>query len=305
MGIVVSKNWESGSYWYVTLLDTITTEAKINAAFAYSIVAPLVLGFATIGFLLIYLATRYNTFFVLTNNIDTKGLSYAKALQQILTGVYIGEICLLGLFAINTSIGPIVIVAVLIVFTSIYHALMRQVLRPLMWYLPETLDGGSGNGGGAKMLFNQKDQRSYDINHANGIPPTAVDPPTKPGMVAKFATMLSPLTTRLFNPATSPSFAKARSIIPHDLPAHVYTEEEAEYAYYNPVVRSEVPRLWYVRDDLGISRKEVMDTREVVGNGVTVTDDWARFDAKGKVIWEDGGRENLEGMPIWEKRVEY
>ncbi|KAM3072575.1 phosphate metabolism protein 7 [Clarireedia jacksonii] len=56
-------------------------------AISYSCIAPLVLGFATIGFVLIYLAVRYNMFYVLTNKVNTKGQSYAKALQQLTVGV--------------------------------------------------------------------------------------------------------------------------------------------------------------------------------------------------------------------------
>lgn len=45
-------------------------------AITYSIISPLVLGFATIGMYLIYLAYRYNLLFVFNCTIDTKGLIY-------------------------------------------------------------------------------------------------------------------------------------------------------------------------------------------------------------------------------------
>lgn len=265
-------------------------------------ISPLVLGFATIGFALIYFATRYNTFYVLTNNVNTTGLAYAKALQQIITGVYIGEVCLLGLFAINTAPGPIVIIAVAIGFTAVYHALMRQVLKPLTIYLPESYDG-EGQSRGPKMLFNQNDQGTYDAEHANGVPPTDNAPPTKPGIGKKLTTMLSPLTSRLFNPQKAKSHSKARSMIPDGHGPVNYTEENASTAYFNPAITSEIPSLWYVRDDLGISAREVNDTREVIGNDVIVTDEWAHFDAKGKVRWD--GEDQVEKMPVWEGRNDY
>lgn len=173
-----------------------------------------------------------------------------------------------------------------------------------MIYLPESYDERDGNAS-SKMLFNQRDQGTYDVDHAKGTPPTAPSPPTKPGIMAKLTTAMSPLTTKLFNPSSHASHSKARSILMGDLPTHDYSEYEAEHAYYNPVVRAEVPRLWYVRDDLGISGREVQDTREVVGHGIHVTDEWAEFDAKGKVVWVEGGRERLMDMPVWEKRIEY
>merc|ERR1711981_1415431 len=68
-------------------------------AISYSCIAPLVLGFATIGLGLLYLVYRHNFLYVYDNNIDTKGMAYAKALQQLTVGVYLAEFCLIGLFA--------------------------------------------------------------------------------------------------------------------------------------------------------------------------------------------------------------
>jgi hypothetical protein len=61
-------------------------------ALSYSIISPLLLGFATVGFALLYFAVRYNTFFVLSNNVDTHGAAYGRAIQQLMTGVYIAEV---------------------------------------------------------------------------------------------------------------------------------------------------------------------------------------------------------------------
>jgi hypothetical protein len=73
----------------------------------YSLLAPLVLGFATVGITLFYIAYRYNVLFVTNNTIDTKGLMYPLALQHLLVGVYLGEICMIGLFSISTPSGPL------------------------------------------------------------------------------------------------------------------------------------------------------------------------------------------------------
>jgi len=256
-------------------------------AITYSIISPLVLGFATIGFALVYLATRYNILYCLTNNIDTKGAAYAKALQQLMTGVYLGEVCLIGLFAINTAAGPIVLMAVFLVLTVIYHLTMRQALKQLTTYLPDSLQPEH-----QLAMFTTKDTNSYDYTSA-GAPPSEVAPVMSSGFAKRKASLFS----KIFSPQKFASFNRAQTLVPK-FPLPTYKEDETRYAYFNPLVRSDPPKLWIVRDEMGISLGEVRDSSEVVEIG----DEGARFDEKGKIIWDS---ERLEQVPIWEKRIDY
>lgn len=256
-------------------------------AITYSIISPLLLGFATIGFGLIYLAVRYNAFFVLTNNIDTKGRAYGLVLQQLMTGVYLAEVCLIGLFAINTAPGPIVLMAVFLGFTAIYHAAMRHALKPLMDYLPDSLDGDD-----QAALFTTTDHKSYDSEKA-GVPPSEALA-ASPG---KFSSKKAGFFARIFDPKKFESHQTVRSLVPNWLPPQ-YEAEDAEFAYYNPAITGRVPQLWIVRDEMGISAREVKDSSEVV----PITDELASFNAKNKVVWDS---ENPEQAPIYEKRIDY
>ena len=103
-------------------------------AISYAVIAPLVLGFATLGIGLIYLSYRYNMLYVHDTRIDTKGGFYARALEQLMVGVYLGEICLLGLFGLNignsvVSAGPTVMQGVLILATVVFHIIMKRKLK--------------------------------------------------------------------------------------------------------------------------------------------------------------------------------
>jgi len=159
-------------------------------AISYSIISPLVLGFATIGFGFVYLATRYNAFYVLTNNIDTQGAAYAKALQHLMIGVYLAEICLIGLFAINTSPGPIAMMGAFLGLTIVYHITMYQALGQLTKYLPESLQKHD-----QLAMFTSIDTRSYDFETA-GMPPSEVAPAPLTGFNAKKAALFS----KIFSP---------------------------------------------------------------------------------------------------------
>lgn len=110
-------------------------------AISYSCIAPLVLGFSTVGFLLLYIAFRHQWLFVFGNKVDMKGEAFSRALQQLTTGVYIAIICLIGLFAIGLSnntayIGPLVITIVLLVVVIIFQVLTDRALGPLEQNLP-------------------------------------------------------------------------------------------------------------------------------------------------------------------------
>lgn len=271
-------------------------------AITYAIIAPLVLGFATIGFAIVYFAVRYNALFVLSNNVDTKGRAYAHALQQLMTGVYLGEICLLGLFAINTAPGPIVLQAVFLAGTVIYHVIMRHALHPLTQHLPDSLERDD-----QLAMFTTTDHKSYDASKVS-LPPSEGPTPSPSKMHTRKATLLS----RFFDPRKFKSHQSVLKLVPDYAPP-VYDPEEEELAYFNPAITSEKPIIWIVRDEMGISRREVRGTREVA----MCTDEFAHFDGKGKVVWEYaevGESEGLEGvstggslksMPLWEKRVDY
>jgi hypothetical protein len=93
---------------------------------------------------LIYLVSRYNSLYTLTTTIDTKGQAYGRALQQLTVGVYLSEICLIGLFAIKigegaASIGPMILMVILLITTALFHAVMRRALHPLTRTLPSSL----------------------------------------------------------------------------------------------------------------------------------------------------------------------
>ena len=111
-------------------------------AVCYSVIAPLVLGFAAIGMYLFYFAFRYNLMFVSNADIDTKGKIYPRALQQLFVGLYVAEFCLIGLFAIGSgssvgAVGPLILMVLFLVFTALYQISLNSALGPLIEYLPK------------------------------------------------------------------------------------------------------------------------------------------------------------------------
>lgn len=54
--------------------------------------------FASVIFSLFWVAYRHNYYFVQRNKVDTHGMLFNAALSQVMSGVYVLEITLIGLF---------------------------------------------------------------------------------------------------------------------------------------------------------------------------------------------------------------
>jgi hypothetical protein len=67
-------------------------------ALIYSVVSPIISIFAIITFTLLWVANRYNMLYVSRFQLDTGGLLYPRAINQTFTGLYVMELCMIGLF---------------------------------------------------------------------------------------------------------------------------------------------------------------------------------------------------------------
>jgi len=108
-------------------------------AISYSLIAPIILGVAALGLSIVYITYKYNLLYIYSSERDTRGLHYPKALTQTLTGLYLAEICLVGLFGLKGAYGPVVMTFGLIIFTSLIHISLNDALSPLLYNLPRTL----------------------------------------------------------------------------------------------------------------------------------------------------------------------
>jgi calcium permeable stress-gated cation channel len=91
----------------------------------------LILGFAGIGLYLFYLSYRYNLLYVAQPKVDSKGECYGRALQHMFTGVYLSQLCLIGLFGARGAAGPSTLMVILLVATVLYHIMLNRVLKAI------------------------------------------------------------------------------------------------------------------------------------------------------------------------------
>jgi hypothetical protein len=272
-------------------------------AITYSGIAPLILGFATVGFCLIYVAFRYNFLYVYETNLDTKGEAYQKALRQLLTGVYLSEICLIGLFAIATgdniqAVGPLAIMALLLLLTIVFQLTLKVALRNEEARLAYT-DPTPTHGKGMARINGHHEDGLATMNgekvHAT------VDSPDHAPKASKMPMFLR----KLFNPEKHSIHALSASLDEfYHTPQEPLPVEIQKRAFFNPSVTSPTPVLWIVHDDMGISAREIRDSQKAVP-GLIVTDEQANFNEKGKVHWKGVEDGKSREAPVFDERVMY
>jgi hypothetical protein len=258
------------------------------------------LGFAAIGLWLLYLATRYNMLFVYNATIDTRGLVYPRALQQITVGIYLSIICMIGLFGVAQAAGPAVLMALFLIGSILFHLSFNSATDPLLYTLPQSLEVEE------QYLLAAEDGHADVVDSKNGVDtttdsvtngdhaaekttPSSNDlgpaPHKKPNMIVKW----------LF-PSIYSDYFTLRRLVPKDFAEIDYSPEVETNAYYNPAVASPTPLLWIPRDEMGISRQEVAHTSRVI----PISDDGAFFDDKGTMRFNEE-----ENPPIYQEKIYY
>ncbi|KAM7199921.1 DUF221 domain containing protein [Naviculisporaceae sp. PSN 640] len=247
----------------------------------YAIIAPLMLGWATIGLFLFYLAWRYNVLFVTDTQIDTRGLIYPRAIKQLFTGIYLAELCMIGLLGASAQPWPLILMVVFLVFTVLFHISLNSAINPLLHNLPLTLlaeeeagrllpaDGGLDGG---------MEKPTNGVGHGStGKKPNFLIKFLKPWIYSDYHTM--------------------RTLVPHNEGIDEYPEDVARNAYYPPSVTSQTPLLWIPSDAAGVSKQEIAHTSKVI----PITDEGCELDEKGKLVWD---RETTR-PPVWEEKIYY
>ncbi|KAL9063473.1 MAG: hypothetical protein Q9161_009455, partial [Pseudevernia consocians] len=112
----------------------------------YSVVSPLILILNIITFSLFLAVQRYNILKLARFDVDTGGLVYPKAINQLFVGLYVMECYLIGLFFLVRNehdqvacIGQGIIMIIVTFLTAAYQVLLNQALQPLFKHLPVVL----------------------------------------------------------------------------------------------------------------------------------------------------------------------
>lgn len=259
----------------------------------YSVIAPLMLFWSTLAMGLFYMAYRYNIFFVSETSIDTRGLIYPRALKQLFTGVYLAEICMVGLFAVSKAAGPAALMAIFLVFTILFHITMSKNLDPLLYGLPRSVQA-------QEQAIQAGEAESTDAGKdTNGTHSKSAGLATSNSGESRGDPKGNPMT-KFFKPWKYADYATLRKIVPNEEDMdfdRLYSDEVEATAFLPPSVTSKTPTLWIPEDPAGVSKQEVGLTSKVI----PITDEGATLDEKNSISWDTEGAR----PPIWEEKVYY
>ncbi|KAJ1327691.1 calcium permeable stress-gated cation channel [Microdochium nivale] len=266
-------------------------------ALAYSCISPLVTGFAALGLCLFYLSYRYNLTFVMQPKLETMGKCYTRALQQILAGVYIGELCLIGLLGLRSAKGPLAMLVVLFVATIAYNVTLIRYLGPLEDHLPEKLLRSDSEAGEEQdPLLAAEQGEGADLDEQSRV--------HRLGRELHIPSQVRSLAARFLEPHIYASHRAMTAFLAGldlDLAADPpsYTQEALRTAYLNPSLTSKPPRVWLPRDRLGLSKEEIQENGSV---DIATVDDGAWLADDGNVQFAE---DNLRSLPTWKDPVPY
>lgn len=259
-------------------------------AIAYSCLAPLVLGFAVIGIFMYYLSYRYNLLYVIQTKVDTRGEAYKRALQQVPTGVYIAEICLIGLMGARKAAAQTVLMVVLLVLTAVVNLLLDRMFNPLEIYLG--VDKWQAQ---EVPLLADEDGIDYDdqdaLHAASHGRRTGLNvlPGSAPRVISDHVdSVISSAREQVRGWLHDPSAARSEGDIAQ------LSEEDLEKVFLAPALTSKTPKLWIPKDGAGVSQQEIQTDKAA---GITTTDEGAEIDENGKVQWDH----RFENVPIFSK----
>lgn len=230
--------------------------------------------------------------------IDTKGHSYTLALQQILAGVYIAELCLIGLFSLRQATGPTVMVGALLIVTTIFNFVTNRYFAPLEQYLPADigfeieddeqaplLSAAAAEEGEADALHNAE-SNIHRLSSRTLVPPRLVSP------LARF------FAPHVFASHTAmKAWLREDDFDEEDVPE--YSEEDMKRAYLNPAYTSKTPLIWLAKDDIGASKNEIEENEEA---GLKCSDLGAWINSEGELKWSV---DNFEEVPVFKKGIRW
>ena len=129
----------SGINWG-TMIPVYTNFGAIGII--YSVISPLIIIMMIITFSLFWFTYRYQMIYVSYAKAETNGLIFPKAVNQLFTGVYFLELCLIGLFILQHEycVPHVIVMVVTLVFTILFQIVLNRAFGPLFTYLPITFE---------------------------------------------------------------------------------------------------------------------------------------------------------------------
>ena len=270
----------------------------------YSVISPLILLFNMVTFSLFWMVYRYNLLFVVNFRFDTGGLLFPRAINQLFTGLYVMEACLVGLFfLVRDEQGRVacapqgIIMAVATGLTVLYQVMLGKAFGPLLTYLPITLEDDAAIRD-AEFAREQDEQRRKNLLGRQEVPGENLNDALERRERASIEMQPLPVPNEK-RPDSAAKATVAKAHLVSDTPAAALFRDIADEiedlspedrdslvarAFQHPAIRAKRPVIWVPRDDLGVSDDEIRHTMRF-SSKVWISNEYAAVDGKGKVSY--------------------
>lgn len=266
---------------------------------AYTIIAPIVVAFTTLAFGLFYFVYRHQFLYVYDcpKEMETGGRYFPRALYQTLTGVYIMEVVLIGLFFVAqnpdgkpSSLPQAILMIILLVFTAGFQILLQLTYDPLIEQLPiDVADQDFGEGVHANKIdqgveVDDNQPIVDDDDDEKAAPPNgARQPESSPYATPMNELQVPPLETQ-----------RRRSSV------SIFDSRPAINWFMHPCIYTPQPVVWLPNDSnggVGAEAKELAALK--AKKDVAVSDEGAVLSRQGKIT-VDSEPPELEQAPVAE-----
>lgn len=297
LGSTPRKVWhihhDMGSPAWGTLFPAIVLVTMIT--FGYSILAPLINGFAFVAFILFYILYKYLATFVWDIKPwgETSGLFFVKALNASLYGLYLSQLILAVLFltaqATNadgttsqSAIPQGVFTIILIVITATFHNLLFDSVGDLTTALPLSLlepapAGGYSHGSprsndhatlsSARPYPNEKNGPQSAVGAAPGRQTGVNVMPEQPGYeMNEYNNQRDNTSQTELNPKGQQQSSSS---------------ESDENTFRHPALRDPQRTLWFPNDRFGLGSDAVARARE---HGLDASNEGTSYNDKNKIV---------------------
>ena len=276
VGYSIPDLYQSRLHRYVTLIMCASSLNSVSGLI-YSVIAPLILFFSTITFGLLWIVFRYNLVYVTISRLNTRGLLYPTALNQLFTGIYVMELSVIGLFFLvrdeqNKAIcvSQAVIMTIATALTFGFQLLLNNAIDPLLRFIPPS-----------EMIESDKDADHDEKRETIHLWV----------LVQRFVKLLAPnsMINSMDGIFANTDYKSKNS------GANEWVSLEFQHAS----LCMQKPVIWIPNDHLGISDDEIFRVRQRYSN-VSVSNEHAVMDEKGrvKVTQDPGSLSRLEPMKL-------
>lgn len=290
----------------------------------YAIIAPIILAFGVVAFGFFFLTWAYNlTFVLLPFKNDDRGRFFVRGVFMMFVGLYLAEVCLLGLFIMAKLWLALAIEVLVIVLTALSHVYLKWIFLPLMETVPvlamlshsqtpyPDLDQGLEEIKAEGQRYAEGSSELVELPKADPPVETTTDADGNPfrtpghlleqpraGLFKEKADLddgdlafapepaqASPFQ-RFIHPRATFTFALAQRTLPaiyYDRPPPLDFSQE-QLPYENPFVHDKQFVAWVGHDDLGLSTTEIAHADKY---SVEVVDANTTVNEKGKMDYTD------------------